>query len=206
MWRLAGSRMPQSSDDLEEQIRDCGCDPIGHACVYTPPKRAEFGHKRRTMSHSLDILKSATFILIILSAAGCQVSPGDRGGAPADADLVGAEWQLVRIEAPEATVRSDDLARDVTLEFTADEHDRDEGGRLVTGHAPCNGFSAAYRTEGERSISFDDIVSTFIACEDDIMMHERLLFQGLEEATAYTIEGSTLQITSENISLTYEAS
>ena len=158
------------------------------------------------MSHSLHILKSATFILIILSAAGCQISPGDRGGARTDADLVGAQWLLVRIEAPEATVTSDDLARDVTLEFTSDEHDRDERARLVSGHAPCNGFSAAYRTEGERSISFDDIVSTFIACEDDIMTHERLLFQGLSEATEYTIEGSTLQIISENILLTYEAS
>ena len=38
------------------------------------------------------------------------------------------------------------------------------------------------------------------------MMHERLLFHGLEEATAYTIENSTLQIISENITLTYEAS
>ena len=84
--------------------------------------------------------------------------------------------------------------------------DRDERGRLVSGYASCNGFSAAYRTEGERSISFDDIVSTFIACEDEIMMHERLLFHGLEEATAYTIENSTLQIISENITLTYEAS
>ena len=102
-----------------------------------------------------------------------------------------------------SAVTSDDLARDVTIEFTSDEHDRVEGGRLVS--APCNGFSAAYRTEGERSLSFDDIVSTFIACEDEIMMRERLLFQ-VEEATAYTIEGSTLQIISDNITLTYEAS
>lgn len=158
------------------------------------------------MSHSLQIHESAAFILITLLAAGCRLSTGDRGGSQGDADLVGVEWQLVQIEAPEATVTSDDLARDVTLEFSSDEHDRDERGRLVSGYAPCNGFSAAYRTEGERSISFDDIVGTYMACEDEIMMQERLLFQGLEESTAYTIESSTLQIISDNITLTYEAS
>jgi heat shock protein HslJ len=161
------------------------------------------------MPHSHQIHKSAPFtliILIILIAAGCRLSTGDRGGAQGDADLVGVEWQLVQIEASEASVTRDDLARDVTLEFSSDEHDRVEGGRLVSGYAPCNGFSAGYRTEGEGSISFDDIVGTFMACDDDIMMHERLLFQGLDEATAYTIESLTLQIISENITLTYEAS
>ena len=157
------------------------------------------------MTHILQNAGTASIILILLLAAACRASNGDRTVPQGTDDLTGVEWQLVRIESSDTTVMKDDLARAVTLEFSMDDHEQSEDGKLATGYAPCNSFSAAYRTEGGGDISFDNLVSTYMACEEEIMLHERLLFEALQEATAYTMDDSSLQILSEGVTLTYES-
>lgn len=147
----------------------------------------------------------AALALVIIFAAGCQTSNSDRAAAEFDDRLAGTDWLLVQIESDEADVASDELTRPVTLQFTAEEHEREASRRLATGEAPCNSFSAAYRIEGESEITFDDVVTTFVACGDEVMLHERLLYDALNEATTYELDGSTLQIMSETVTLTFES-
>lgn len=157
------------------------------------------------MTHTHQGTLTSALILVVLLSAGCRSSNGDRTGSHNMDDLTGVEWRLVRMVASDTTVTRDDLARAVTLEFTLDDHEQSEGGKLATGYGPCNSFSVAYRTEGGGDISFDNVVSTYMACEEEIMMHEHLLFQGLQEATSYAVDDSSLQIRSEGITLTYES-
>lgn len=160
-------------------------------------------------------------LLILFILAACETSNGgqepsadgdaeqglddDRRLAANEPSLEGVEWHLTEISAPEEDVTSDELIRPVTLEFLPEDHQRETGARLVTGYGPCNSFSAAYLTEAEGEIWFSDIVSTRMACEEEVMRHERLLFDGLDNAEAYEVDKSSLRIRSDSITLSYEA-
>lgn len=96
--------------------------------------------------------------------------------------LAGTAWELRSLNfetpvLPETTV---------TLEFSFDNRAFGSGG--------CNSFSSGYTTS-EDSISFGMLISTLMACQDDIMAQEMAYFAALEAATNFMLADDQLFIT-----------
>lgn len=63
------------------------------------------------------------------------------------------------------------------------------------GMSGCNSYGATYQVEGG-NISFDEITSTLVACEDEqVTEQEQRYFDALETASTYELEGNQLRIT-----------
>jgi heat shock protein HslJ len=72
----------------------------------------------------------------------------------------------------------------------------------VTGTSGCNGFGGEYTVEGDQ-ITFGQITSTLMACEDQIMAQENIVHQVLTGTATYKIEGSTLTLTNNDMVLVF---
>lgn len=106
-------------------------------------------------------------------------------GEPTDSDLQGTEWMLVSMGAPggEIPVIGD---TPLTLELTAE-------GEAV-GEAGCNSFGGQYTVQ-DGTISFSELVSTLIACEDaGIMEQEATYLEALRAAGRYELTADGLTI------------
>jgi heat shock protein HslJ len=64
----------------------------------------------------------------------------------------------------------------------------------VTGTSGCNGLGGNYKVEGDQ-ITFDQIVSTLMACDDQRMAQEGVVHQVMNDTAAFKIEGRTLTLT-----------
>lgn len=96
--------------------------------------------------------------------------------------LAGTAWELRSLNfetpvLPETTV---------TLQFGFDDRAFGSGG--------CNSFSSGYTTS-EDSINFGMLISTLMACSDDIMAQEMAYFAALEAATSFMLADDQLFIT-----------
>jgi putative lipoprotein len=70
----------------------------------------------------------------------------------------------------------------------------------VAGNSGCNGFGGNYTVEGDQ-VAFSEIVSTLIACEEPIMSQEEAVFKVLTDTASYAIEGNTLTLTNNEMTL-----
>lgn len=69
----------------------------------------------------------------------------------------------------------------------------------VTGTSGCNGLGGNYKVEGDQ-ITFDQIASTLMACDDPHMAQEGAVHQVITNTASFKIEGSTLTLTNnENV-------
>lgn len=64
----------------------------------------------------------------------------------------------------------------------------------MAGNSSCNGFSGKYTVEGNE-ITFSDLVSTLMACEEPVMQQEEVMYLVLKDTASFEIDGSTLTIT-----------
>lgn len=92
-------------------------------------------------------------------------------------------WMLVSYGAAEAPQTVLEGAP-VTLVFSS------EG---AGGNASCNQYSATFQYD-RGAITFSNIISTLMACADEIMSQENTFLGALETATSYTITDGQLQI------------
>lgn len=67
-----------------------------------------------------------------------------------------------------------------------------EGGQL-SGNVGCNSLGGAYTVRGSQ-ITFEQIVSTMMACSEPLMQQEGAVFSMLSGTVTFKIEGSTLAI------------
>jgi heat shock protein HslJ len=65
----------------------------------------------------------------------------------------------------------------------------------VNGNVGCNSFGGDYKTSGEK-ISFSQIASTMMACADPLMQQESAVFTVFTDKATFSMDGSTLTITS----------
>ncbi|HEX5807478.1 MAG TPA: META domain-containing protein [Anaerolineales bacterium] len=72
----------------------------------------------------------------------------------------------------------------------------------VTGNSGCNGFSGDYTVEANE-ITFGQIVSTLMACEDARMQQEEAVHRVLTDTATYEIEGNTLTLTNNDMVLVF---
>ncbi len=111
-------------------------------------------------------------------------APGDEG-ASGTAALRANPWTLVSYgpaDAPVDAVSSD--RGPATLAFETDR---------VAGFSGCNGFGGDYQATAS-AITFGNLISTLIACEDPINSQERAIFAALQGERPYTIIGNELRI------------
>ncbi|MFN8520460.1 MAG: META domain-containing protein [Chloroflexota bacterium] len=63
----------------------------------------------------------------------------------------------------------------------------------VSGTAGCNQFSGGYGVEGS-DITIGPLMSTMMACADDLMTQEAALMQALEGAATWSVSGTTAEL------------
>jgi putative lipoprotein len=70
----------------------------------------------------------------------------------------------------------------------------------VTGNSGCNGLGGNYKVEGDQ-VTFDQITSTLMACDDARMAQEGAVHQVLTDTAIFKIEGNTLTLTNNDVVL-----
>jgi uncharacterized lipoprotein YbaY/heat shock protein HslJ len=107
------------------------------------------------------------------------------GGAPGVAALQANSWQLVSygpVAAPQPAATSE--RGPATLSFEAER---------VSGFSGCNGFGGVYQADAS-TITFGNLVSTLIACDEPISSQEQAIFSALQGARPYQLNGNELRI------------
>jgi heat shock protein HslJ len=126
-----------------------------------------------------------TLLIICLAISACTA----KNEGPA-ASLIGS-WKLTSYS------RADVLTPAVT-DTEAGLTFKDDG--TVTGNSGCNSLGGNYKVEGDQ-VTFDQITSTLMACDDVRMAQEGAVHQVLTETAAFKIEGNTLTLTNNDVVL-----
>lgn len=124
-------------------------------------------------------------LLIVFVASACTAKNG--GTSPS---LIGS-WKLTSYS------RADVLTPAVT-DTEAGLTFKEDG--TVTGNSGCNGLGGNYKVEGDQ-VTFDQIVSTLMACDDARMAQEGAFHQVLTNTATFKIEGHTLTLANNDVVL-----
>ena len=106
-----------------------------------------------------------------------------RSAPEATLPLEGTPWELTAFGAGES-VSSLIAGSRITAEFTQ--------GR-VSGSTGCNEYGGSYSMQ-ESAMTFGEIVTTKVACAQEIMAQEQAFLEALQTATQATIEGGELRV------------
>lgn len=130
-------------------------------------------------------MKKYLLILVVISLAisGCSLGQ-------ASASLIGT-WKLTAY-GPSASPTPAVADSEAQITFNEDG--------TVVGNSGCNGFGGKYAVEGDQ-ITFSEIVSTLIACDDARMAQEGAVHSVLSGTATFKIEGNTLTLTNNNLVL-----
>jgi heat shock protein HslJ len=124
--------------------------------------------------------KRILFILPLILVAAATLAACASGNS-----LAGTSWTLVSYgDAANPTAAAAGV--DTSLTFNKDG--------TVGGNMGCNGFGGDYSVQGE-TITFGNLISTMMACDEPRMSQENTTFSVMNGDVAYTIEGSTLTLT-----------
>ncbi len=124
------------------------------------------------------------FISLILSGCVPQQSPS----------LVGT-WKLTAY-GPKETPTPAVTGVEATLTFD------DKGS--VTGNGGCNSLGGTYKVNGDQ-ITFSDVISTLMACDDSRMAQESAVTQVLAGTAKYEIKDNTLTLTNNDMVLIFSS-
>jgi len=126
-----------------------------------------------------------TLLIICLAISACTAK--NEGST---ASLIGS-WKLTSYS------RADVLTPAVT-DTEAGLTFKNDG--TVTGSSGCNGFGGSYTVEDDK-ITFSEITSTLMACDDARMAQEGAVHQVLTDTATFKIEGNTLTLTNNDVVL-----
>ncbi len=119
--------------------------------------------------------------VIALTISACTAEAEGAGASPS---LTGA-WKLTSY----GPVGAQTLAvADVEAGLTFNE----DG--TVTGNSGCNGLGGSYAVEADQ-VTFSEVVSTLMACDDPRMAQEDAVQQVLTDTAIFKIEGNILTLT-----------
>lgn len=79
-----------------------------------------------------------------------------------------------------------------------------DGKGNVTGSGGCNSLGGTYKIDGNK-ITFSEVISTLMACDDARMSQEGAVTQVLSGTADYTIKDSTLTLTNNDNVLIFAA-
>lgn len=128
--------------------------------------------------------------LLILFVIALAVSACTTEGAGAAPSLTG-DWKLSSYGPADAQTP---VVEDVEAGLTFNE----DG--TVTGNSGCNGLGGTYTVEGDQ-VTFSEVVSTLMACDDPRMEQEDAFQQVLADTATFRIEGNTLTLTNHDMML-----
>jgi putative lipoprotein len=115
---------------------------------------------------------------------GLMISACSAKGTGASASLVGS-WKLTSYgSAASPTPAVADTEAGITFNQDA----------TITGNSGCNGFGGSYTVEGDK-VTFDQVTSTLMACDDPRMAQEDAVHQVLNNTASFKIEGNKLTLT-----------
>lgn len=133
-------------------------------------------------------MKKYLLILLIFVLALTACSARDASGS-----LVGS-WRLISYGPPDALSPAvEDSEAGITFH---------EDGTLA-GNSGCNGYGGNYTVEGNQ-ITFNEIISTLIFCDQPLGGQEEAVYQVLTETATFEIKGNTLTITNNDRVLVFE--
>lgn len=121
-----------------------------------------------------------TLFILSLAVSACSAQNTEEPSV----SLIGS-WKLTSYGSAASNVLVEE-GTEAGLTFKEDD--------TVAGHTGCNGFGGNYTVEGEQ-ITFSEIVSTLIACEEPLMLQEEAVLKVLTDTATYKIEGNTLTLT-----------
>lgn len=124
------------------------------------------------------------FLLVIgLAISACSAQE-------ASSSLIGS-WKLTSFGPPDGPIAA---VPDTEAGLTFNE----DG--TVAGNSGCNGLGGNYSLEGDQ-VTFSEIVSTLIACEEPLMSQENVVHQVLTDTATFKIEGNTLTLSNNGMVL-----
>jgi heat shock protein HslJ len=131
------------------------------------------------------MVKKYLLTLLIFTLAMAACTAGNES-----ASLIGA-WKLTSY-GPVASPKPAVADTEAGLTFNQDG--------TITGNSGCNGFGGNYKVEDDK-VTFDQITSTLMACDQARMEQESAVHQVLTGTVTYKIEGSTLTLTNNDMAL-----
>jgi heat shock protein HslJ len=131
-------------------------------------------------------------LLIPLTLAGSASSPPSESGGSDPAALTGAVW---RLDAASVDALATNVPQDVavTIQFAQGE---------ASGSSGCNSYGGSYQAKDDGSISFGELRSTLMACEEPLSSLESGYMAALGKATTFSV-GTTL-ILKGDVTLTFD--
>jgi heat shock protein HslJ len=127
--------------------------------------------------------------LIILALLGLIVAACASGGST----TLAGTWKLTAYgpkESPSPAVPDAEATLSVGNDGT------------VGGNGGCNSLGGTYEVDGNQ-ITFSDITSTLMACDDARMAQESTVTKVLSGTAEYAIDGNTLTLTSDDTVLVF---
>lgn len=129
---------------------------------------------------TLLIATLALFSIIALSA--CAGPRPHRDNKPDIDSLVARTWTAIQLDGKAVPTEP---AR-ITLEFQAKNQ--------ITGFSGVNRYSASYTNTKPGAITFSGVVATKMAGPPESMASETSLFNALDKATTYRVNGAILDL------------
>jgi heat shock protein HslJ len=126
--------------------------------------------------------------IAVLAISACSAQSTEQSTQEPSASLIGA-WKLTSYGPTGSPVPAVEDS-EAGLTFNEDG--------TVAGNSGCNGFGGNYTVEGDR-VTFSEIVSTLMACDEPIMSQEEAVLKVMTDSAAYTVEGNTLTLTNNDM-------
>ena len=123
-------------------------------------------------------------LLLLVLVIGLAISACTTKNETSSPSLIGS-WKLTSYSHADVLTPAVS-GTDAGLNFN------DDG--TLTGNSGCNGLGGNYKAEGDQ-VTFSDVVSTLMACDEARMAQEGAFHQVLTETATFNIEGNTLTIT-----------
>lgn len=121
--------------------------------------------------------------MLSLLIFGCVLSACSAKNQDTSASLLGS-WKLNSYDSVPAVAHA-------SAELTFN----DDG--TITGNSGCNGFGGKYKVDRDQ-VTFSDVVSTLMACDEPRMSQEGAVHQVLNNTAIFKIEGDTLTLSNNN--------
>ena len=139
-------------------------------------------------------MKTYLLILLVISLAMAACTPQGTETPPASVSLIG-NWRLISFGPVDSqTPALNDIEAGIT--FNSDS--------TMAGNSGCNGYGGNYTVEGNQ-ITFTEIVSTLMLCDEPVMEQEEAVYQVLTDTPTFQIEGNTLTLTNNDRMLVFTA-
>ena len=123
--------------------------------------------------------------ILALTLSACTAKSGSAAGS------LSGSWKLKSYGPANASTPA---VTDVEAGLTF----KDDG--TLTGNSGCNSLGGDYTVKGDQ-VTFGQIVSTLMACDDPRMVQEQAVQKVLTDTAGYKIDGNTLTLTNNDMVL-----